>query len=743
LENGVLLFRKAVSLVIIASLMTSTLAFASAIQSVKADGTVHINADGSITPSTVPISTVDDVTYTLADNIYDSIIVEKGDIIVNGNGYTVQGSGFGVGIFLYSVNNVTIKNANVTGFDCGIYIYSSCNTVSDNNVSGNIVGIGLCYSYNTLSGNIITGNSIGISSNFSSSNMVSDNTINENHEGTVLAYCENNTIYHNNFVNNAQQARLYGSASNLWNDSYPSGGNYWSDYSGVDEKCGPNQDVPGTDGIGDMPYDVADNNRDNYPLINIWTHTTKPTVYISVPYHSQINSYYCGPAALEMVFNFYDADIDQLEIGDVARTTSYGTYTRDMVRAAHFSNMSTSVSGTVTGYNARKLGYAAFEYAGMTINELKSLITVGYPVIVLTTWHFRVAVGYDSTHIVFQDSWYGTRFTMEDDVFDADWDYSGHWALLVIPWKIRISNLGSISLGDVVNVTASIKYPCFQPFYSMQYPAQFANATITLPQGLTLSSGETAEKIINNGTLTGGTSATVTWSVRADALGNYTISVEAEGEVSGYDFPIPPYPESYFYEDRIGGSGESAVTVQGPVHDVAVTNITADRTWLYQGFSANINATISNKGDFDENVNVTLYYNITGDEIISTQNITIQAGENETLSFEWNTKDLPYCQNYTLTAAATIPADYNPSDNTLACEPINVRIMGDINGDGKDDGKDLGAVAQAFASYGPNFLYPGSPPHPRWNPNADMNDDNKIDGKDLGTIASNFGKAYP
>jgi parallel beta-helix repeat protein len=67
-------------------------------------------------------------------------------------------------------------------------------------------------------------------------------------------------------------------------------------------------------------------------------------------------------------------------------------------------------------------------------------------------------------------------------------------------------------------------------------------------------------------------------------------------------------------------------------------------------------------------------------------------------------------------------------------------ILGDLNHDGRIDGKDLGAVAQAFASYGPDFLYSGSQPHPRWDPNADMNGDNKIDGKDLGTIAGNFGK---
>jgi len=56
--------------------------------------------------------------------------------------------------------------------------------------------------------------------------------------------------------------------ANIWDDGYPSGGNYWSDYAGVDEKSGPNQNQPGSDGIGDTPYVINSNNRDNYPLIN-------------------------------------------------------------------------------------------------------------------------------------------------------------------------------------------------------------------------------------------------------------------------------------------------------------------------------------------------------------------------------------------------------------------------------------------------------------------------------------------
>jgi hypothetical protein len=50
--------------------LLSVLLIAGLIQVVKADGgTIYIRADGSIDPPTIPISTVDNVTYTLTGNI--------------------------------------------------------------------------------------------------------------------------------------------------------------------------------------------------------------------------------------------------------------------------------------------------------------------------------------------------------------------------------------------------------------------------------------------------------------------------------------------------------------------------------------------------------------------------------------------------------------------------------------------------------------------------------------------------
>jgi hypothetical protein len=102
-----------------------------------------------------------------------------------------------------------------------------------------------------------------------------------------------------------------------------------------------------------------------------------------------------------------------------------------------------------------------------------------------------------------------------------------------------------------------------------------------------------------------------------------------------------------------------------------------------------------------------------------------------------------YCHNYTTAAVATIAfVDNDPMDNTLTDGKIEVRILGDLSGDGVVDGSDIALAAWSFGSCGPNYLYTGSPPHPRWNPDVDINHDGVTDGSDLVMIARNFGLGY-
>ena len=87
---------------------------------------------------------------------------------------------------------------------------------------------------------------------------VSGCNIKENECGLLISIGGNNTLYHNIFENNDLQA--YDSNINNWYNQDICHGNYWDDYTGVDNDG---------DGIGDTPYDIpGKTNQDLYPLMN-------------------------------------------------------------------------------------------------------------------------------------------------------------------------------------------------------------------------------------------------------------------------------------------------------------------------------------------------------------------------------------------------------------------------------------------------------------------------------------------
>ena len=195
------------------------------------------------------------------------------------NNCAIISNNFDTGICLsgYS-NNITITNciiSNNSGNGVSLSVSGHPNnkiancTISNNSCDG----IWLTSSSNQIINCTIANNSRhGINIYESSNNKIRNCNILNNSKGLGIKWrSSNNLIYHNNFINNTKQA-YDDSGTNFWDNGYPSGGNYWSDYDGSDLYHGQNQGQPGSDEIGDSPYNISGDAgaKDHYPLMQSW-----------------------------------------------------------------------------------------------------------------------------------------------------------------------------------------------------------------------------------------------------------------------------------------------------------------------------------------------------------------------------------------------------------------------------------------------------------------------------------------
>ena len=168
---------------------------------------------------------IDDATngsiiYVYNGTYYENIIINKTLTITGESKETTIIDGNGSGIIVKIVGNlVTINNFTITNGSYGIIIENaSYNTIKENNISKiNVTGI------------------------------------------YMPSSSKNNTIYHNNFIDNLQNA--YDESVNYW--YFENEGNYWNDYNGTDDDY---------DNIGDKSYNITGGeNKDQYPLMEPYT----------------------------------------------------------------------------------------------------------------------------------------------------------------------------------------------------------------------------------------------------------------------------------------------------------------------------------------------------------------------------------------------------------------------------------------------------------------------------------------
>lgn len=211
--------------------------------------------------------------YKLCQNYNTGITIQSSNVILDLNGYTIQGDGSGRGVYVYyfgiSLTNITVLNGTIRNFDSGVeaLVCNSCSfrnlrientyygiylnyvsdiTVENNYISTSTYGImidpsnpaqNVAISYNTIeqasaygmyiSGtgheilcNTVTSSGQGIRLSGADSSLVEGNNATGNQRGIVLFLGSDHNIVRNNLVNSNTEYGVYVSVDSRNNTFY-------------------------------------------------------------------------------------------------------------------------------------------------------------------------------------------------------------------------------------------------------------------------------------------------------------------------------------------------------------------------------------------------------------------------------------------------------------------------------------------------------------------------------------------
>ena len=214
------------------------------------------------------------------------------------SGFTLSGNDRDESIGIYSYlqsNNITIENCIIHNFGIGMLF---------GNGSKDLV-IRNCTTYhNSRHGGIsFVGQDVR---DFE----ISRCTSYRNTYGIYITDATNGFIYHNNLFDNDLNA--YDSGHNVWDAGYPSGGNYWDDYTGIDDDF--------RDGIGDSPYTISGgSNQDRYPFMepNGWRKEFHKAFIFGKITNSSVEGYITFEAVKTKVITFKPFGFHLYESGEV------------------------------------------------------------------------------------------------------------------------------------------------------------------------------------------------------------------------------------------------------------------------------------------------------------------------------------------------------------------------------------------------------------------------------------------
>ncbi|UCD96398.1 MAG: hypothetical protein JSV35_07910 [Candidatus Bathyarchaeota archaeon] len=223
--------------------------------------------------------------------------------------------------------------------------------------------------------------------------------------------------------------------------------------------------------------------------------------------------------------------------------------------------------------------------------------------------------------------------------------------------------------------------------------------------------------------------AIINWTISGneDEWCDLYLSMPAGGEEGLYDVELQLFDEYGILEDYYYRY-DAAYFPEEMHHDVAVSNISVTRTAVGQGFPAQINITLENKGDYTETFTVTTHANET---LVNSTQLMLSSNILTALTVYWNTTG-QVMGNYTITVEVEpVNGEINTTDNSLAADSeLCITIPGDVDADHDVDIFDILRIADSYGTHKGDTEFWG---------NCDIDDDGDVDIFDVTTAVAYYG----
>lgn len=664
-----------------------------------------------------------------------------------------------VGILFESCDGNVLENNNVTdNQDIGVHIASSSSLVASSNsfVRNTNQGFLLDHSAgNMIEDNLVAGNGAGIRLHYSSDNTVVDNNITGNsEEGLNFYYSTGNVVNGNIMVNNGFGMRLTYSGNNMLRGNHMTSNDY---NFGVEAAVLSSfvNDINTSNLVNGRQIHYLVNRKDF--VVNSSSHAGYVAVVNSTDfvveglnltgngeglicaYTSRFTIENCTFANNRRGIQLYSSNCANVEGNIITENSAEGV----SLYECHKNNVSDNI------ITENSVGISFYHLTNSTIvkNDVTSNAERGVQML-------RSSYNILDQNRLEKNGREGIyMFNSDNNILENNQATENHHdGIWIDTCENNILTGNDVSSNDHNGIYMLTSFNC-----EVQYNRIFENSVVGIH--LTTSS--------NNTLVENELSGNLDYGVRLNRCSNNSIfnnnllnqTYHADVYLSSYNSWDDGYPTGgNFWDDYAGedaysgpyqnitgsdGIGDTPVIIgsnnidryprmtQISLHDISILTAAISSDELYVGWTVDINVTIKNAGDYVESFNVTVYCDDDTIEVFSISNLPI--GKNITLAFTWNSTGLTPCHNYVIRCEAdVVPRETNVEDNVYVAGIVKIKMVGDVNGDGKINIIDIASIAVAYRSNVGDSSY---------NLICDLNRDGTINILDVSLAAKSFGES--